>query len=45
MELKRLDPDAYLTNYVYNTRKCDFAKDDVEKLVFFFIVGTKGDGQ
>ena len=41
-----LSKDAYAMNYVYNTRKCEYEDESsVQKLVFFFIVGNKGNVQ
>ena len=42
-EMDRLDPNDYSTHFVYNTRHCDYAPEETERLVFFFIVGNKGD--
>ena len=43
-DLEKQDPNAYSTHYVYNTRKCQFTEDvTVDKLVFFFVTGNRGD--
>ena len=38
----KVGPNDYITKEVQNVLKCDYADRDVERLVYFFIVGNKG---
>lgn len=41
-EFDALDPEAYATNFIYNAGQCDYEPEAVQRMVFYFIVGNKG---